>query len=298
MNKDPQVSPREFSEAIQDLRDEIRRDVRGLAGTIERRPKPTPGISPIAATASVLGSLFIGATGMSLYDSKTTALPEQAAPTIDVGADLEAAMLPYTQQLEQVSQSLAASQQSATEDSKAHGLLLDQLAQAVTGLQKSAEVQNATFHERVDLLADELAAKVVRASGTEQSPTVAARQPIPGSEASAVQPATAEEDVTDTVAEARPTEDKPAAPAASEPERGELVINNPSEYDLKLQVNGEPLEIKSRGVTTIDVTVGTVKTQIADFAATAKSWDRWQTVDGVKRLTITVDSSDGYYQLK
>ena len=31
MNEDPQIDPREFSEAIQELRDEMQRDVRGLA---------------------------------------------------------------------------------------------------------------------------------------------------------------------------------------------------------------------------------------------------------------------------
>ncbi|MBC8353917.1 MAG: hypothetical protein H8E66_18125 [Planctomycetes bacterium] len=298
MNKDPQVSPREFSEAIQDLRDEIRRDVRGLAGTIERRPRPKPGISPLTAVASAIGSLLIGAAGMSVYDSETVTTPDAAATPVDVRADLEAAMVPYTQQLDQVTQALAASQQTATDDSKAHGLLLDQLAETVIALQRSAEVQNVAFHERVDLLADELAAKLARDTGADNAPTIAARPQIPEREASPVQPANVETDVVDAMQESDPSEEKPAPPAVNEPERGELVINNPSDYDLKLQINGEPLDIKARGVTTIDVTVGTVNTQIANFPETVKSWDQWKTVEGVKRLTINVESGNGYYKLQ
>jgi hypothetical protein len=58
------------------------------------------------------------------------------------------------------------------------------------------------------------------------------------------------------------------------------------------------MAIKSRGVTTIDVTIGTVKTQIGKFPETAQTWDKWETVDGVKRLTINVEAGGGSYKLR
>jgi len=298
MNDDPQMSSRDYSESIQELRDEMRRDVRGLASAIERRPEQKPGVSPLAVVASVFGSLFVGAAGMSLYDAKTQATADAAASPVDVRADLQAAMAPYTQQLEKVAQSLVAAQQAETEDSKAHGLLLDGLAETVTSLQKSAEAQNAAFHERVDLLADELAVKIARAARADGVPTVAARQPIPKSEGSAVQPATTEADVTDAEDDLVAVDETPTPPTANEPERGELIIDNPSEYDLKLLINGKSLDIKARGVTTIDVSVGTVKTQIANLPDLVQTWDKWETVDGVKRLTINVESGSDYYKLR
>lgn|GEM_PF-4181719 len=298
MNKDPQVSPRDSSDSIQELREEMRRDVRSLTTAMERRPKEKPGVSPLAVVASVFGSLFVGAAGMSVYDANSQAKTDAAAPQVNLQAELQAAISPYTQQLEQMKQSLVAAQQAATEESNARGLLLDRLAETVTSLQKSSEVQTATFHERVDLLAEELAAKMAQRAGVSSEPTVAARQPIPGSEAAAVQPANAEVDVTETAKEAAPATERPANPAATKPERGELVISNPSEYDVNLLINGEPMAIKSRGVTTIDVTIGTVKTQIGKFPETAQTWDKWETVDGVKRLTINVEAGGGSYKLR
>ena len=148
------------------------------------------------------------------------------------------------------------------------------------------------------MLADELAAKIARAADADSAPTVAARQPIPNSDASAVQPATAEADVADGEDGLVVVDKKPADPVADEPERGELVIDNPSEYDLKLLINGEPLDIKARGVTTIDVSVGTVKTQIASLPELVQNWDKWDAVDGVKRLKIIVESSNDSYKLR
>ncbi|MDA1051774.1 MAG: hypothetical protein O3C40_15015 [Planctomycetota bacterium] len=298
MNKDPQARSSDFSDSIQELRDEMRRDVRGLANAIERRPNQKPGVSPLAVVASVFGSLFVGAAGMSVYDAQSQTAANSSAPQADVRAELQAVVSPYTQRLDGVAQALDAAQQAATENSKAHGLLLDSLAQTVASLQESAEVQSTAFHERVDLLADELVAKIARAANADGEPTVAARQPIPKIEGSAVQPATAEADVTDAEDDLVTVDKKPADPAANAPERGELIIDNPSEYDLKLLINGEPLEIKARGVTTIDVTVGTVKTQIASIPSLVQNWDKWGTVDGVKRLTITVESGDGLYRLR
>jgi hypothetical protein len=298
MNEDRQNNPGEFSEAIQDLRDEMQRDVRTLASTLEHRPKQKPGVPPLAVVASVLGSLFLGAAGMSLYDAKTETTSETGTGTVDVRADLQAAMAPYTQELEKVGRSLVAAQQAATDDSKAHGLLLDGLAETVTSLQRSAETQNAAFHQRVDLLADELAAKIAREVRAETEPTVAARQPIPESEASAVQPANVETDITDLEDDLVAVDEKPTPSTTSATERGELIIENPSDYDLKLLISGEPLDIKARGVTTIDITVGTVKTQIASLPDLVQNWDKWETVDGVKRLTINVESGNGYYKLR
>lgn len=298
MNKDSQTNLSGFAESIQELRDDMRRDIRGLASSIERRPNPKPGVSPLALVASVFGSLFVGAAGMSVYDARSQAAAEDAAPKVDVRTELQTAMSPYTQQLEKVAQALVTAQQAETEDSKAHGLLLDDLAQRVIGLQKSAEVQNTAFHERVDLLADELAAKIARAENADTEPTVAARPTIPKGEGSAVQPATAEAEVPDAEDDLVAVKKPLADPAADEPERGELVIDNPSEYDLKLLINGEPLNIKARGVTTVDVTVGAVKTQFASIPELAQDWDKWETVDGVKRLTINVDSADGLYRLR
>jgi hypothetical protein len=298
MSNDPQISPREFSESIQELRDEVRRDVRGLTTAIERRPKEKPGVSPLAFVAGVLGALFVGAAGMSVYDAKSQAKAEAAAPQANVGAELQDAMSPYMQQLEQLTQSLAATRQAATEDSNAHGLLLDRLAETVTSLQKSAETQNAAFHERVDLLAEELSAKLTRVTGETGESTVAARPPIPGREESAVQPANAESEITDADDGLVAVEKPSTAPTTNEPERGELVISNPSEYELKLLINGEPMTIQANGATTIDITVGTVKTQIASLPELVQSWDKWETVDGVKRLTINVESGGGYYKLR
>lgn len=292
MDKDPQVSPREFSESLQELRDEMRRDIRGLASTMDRRPQAKSGTSALAIAASGLVSLFVGAAGMSIYDSSTQ---EAVSPPANIQAELQAVMVPYTQQLEQMTKALVVAEQTATENSNTHRLLLDQLAESVTSLQKSAEVQNATFHERVDLLAEQLAGKLSPVPATTDEATVAARQPLPSEDAAAVQPANAEVDVTDPT---ESIEERTTAPVANEPERGELVIDNPSEYDLNLLVNGEPLEIKSRGVTTIAVTVGEIKTQIANIPITAKTWENWETVDGVKRLTINVESGDGYYKLR
>lgn len=298
MSNDPQVSPREFSEAIQDLRDEIRRDVRGLSSTIDRRPKPKPGVSPLGVVASVLASLFVGAAGMSLYEGNSATTDESAAPPVNVQEEVRTALAPHTQQFVQAMQSLTATEQAASEDLKAHSLLLDDLAKQVDNLRRSAEIQNTNFHERIDLLADELATKVIRGTDGSSEPTVAARQPIPDREDAAVQPANAETEVTDTTEASPQPKTQPVTPAADEPERGELVINNPSEYDLKLLINGKPMDIKASGVTTIDVTVGTVKTQIGRFPQTAKTWDNWQTVDGAKRLTINVEASGGYYKLR
>ncbi len=298
MTRDDQVDVGGFSESIQELRDEMRRDIRGLASAVERRPEPQLGVSLLGLMAGVLAALFVGAAGMSMYDARSQAKADAAAPQVDVRADLQAAMAPYTQQLEKVAQSFAAAQQAETEDAKPHGLLLDDLAQTVTSLQKSAEAQNTAFHERVDLLADELAAKIAIAANADGKPTVAARPTIPDGDGSAVQPASGQTDVTDTEDKLVEVEKPAVDPAADQPERGELIIKNPSEYDLKLLINGEPLEIQARGVTTIDVSVGTVKTQIASIPSLVQNWDRWETVDGVKRLTINVESGDGYYKLR
>ncbi|MCA9144763.1 MAG: hypothetical protein H6823_13275 [Planctomycetaceae bacterium] len=298
MNKDPQINPREFSESIQELREEMRRDIRGLASTMERRPKQRPGVSPLAVVASGLVSLFVGAAGMSVYDARSQAATEAEAPKANVANELQAVMSPLAQQLERVSEALVSAKQTETEDSNAHRLLLDRLAESVNSLQKSAEVQNATFHERVDLLAEELAAKISRGAVAGDEPTIAARQPIPSREQSAVQPANAETEVAEAE-DGLVDVDKPVIDdATNEPERGELVISNPSEYDLNLLINGEPMEIKARGVTTIDVTIGTIKTQIGKFPQTAQTWDKWETVDGVKRLTINVESGNGSYKLR
>ena len=280
----------------------MQRDVRGLASAIERRPEQKRSVSPLAVVASAVGALFVGAAGMSLYDSKSEAPAEPAARQAELRADLQAAMAPYTLQLEKITQTLVAAQQSTAEDSKAHGLLLDDLSKTVTSLQKSAEAQNAAFHERVELLADELAAKIADNVRAQVAPTVAARPSIPDSKASAVQPATAETEATD--AEATDADDglvavdKPIAPTANEPERGELIIDNPSNFDLKLLINGEPLDIKARGVTTIDVSVGTVKTQIASLPDLVQTWDQWEMVDGVQQLKINVESGGDYYKLQ
>ena len=299
MSNDPQISPREFSESIQDLRDEMRRDVRGLTTAIERRPKEKPGVSPLAFVAGVLGALFVGAAGMSVYDSQAQAIAESEAPQPDVQADLQTAMSPYMKQLDELTQSLAATRQAATEDSNAHGLLLDRLAETVTSLQRSAEAQSAAFHERVDLLTEEFAMKSARGASADGEPTLAARPPIPGREESAVQAASAETEITHADDDGLVAVDKPPTdPAANEPERGELVISNPSEYELKLLINGEPMTIQANGATTIDVTVGTVKTQIASLPDLVQNWDEWETVDGVKRLTINVESGGGYYKLR
>ena len=113
-----------------------------------------------------------------------------------------------------------------------------------------------------------------------------------------MQPANAETEVAEAE-DGLVDVDKPVIDdATNEPERGELVISNPSEYDLNLLINGEPMEIKARGVTTIDVTIGTIKTQIGKFPQTAQTWDKWETVDGVKRLTINVESGNGSYKLR
>ncbi|MCA9118643.1 MAG: hypothetical protein H6822_04175 [Planctomycetaceae bacterium] len=295
MNKDSQISPREFSDSLQELRDEMRQGIGGLSNTIERIPKEKTGVSPLALAASGLVSLFVGATGMSIYDSRTQTPADAGAPETNVQAELQTVMVPYTEQLEQMTKALVAAQETATENSNTYRLLLDQLTESVGNLQKSAEVQNAAFHQRVDLLADELAAKVSRGPSDSGSPTTAARQPIPGGEDAGVQPANAEVEIAE---QADSETAQPAAPAVNEPKVGELVINNPSEYDLNLLVNGEPLTIKSRGVTTIAVTQGEVKTQIANIPITAKSWNNWETVDGVARLTIHVESGDGYYKLR
>jgi hypothetical protein len=298
MNKDQQVNDGGFSESIQELRDEMRRDIRGLATAVERRPRPTPGVPLLGLIAGVLVSLFVGAAGMSVYDARSQAKADAAAPKVDVAAELQTAMAPYTQQLEKVAQAFAASQQAAIEDAKAERASLDDLKQQVTSLQAAAEVQNTSFHERVDLLAEELGAKVALAMKADNEPTVAARQTIPESDSSAVQPASGETDVTDAEDKLVDVQKQPADPAADQPERGELIIDNPSEYDLKLLINGEPLAIKARGVTTIDVSVGTVKTQIASIPSLVQTWDKWETVDGVKRLTINVESGNGYYKLR
>ncbi|MEX0820063.1 MAG: hypothetical protein WD070_10745 [Pirellulaceae bacterium] len=298
MNNETNDSPQEYSEAVQDLRDEMRRDVRGLAEAIERRPNPKPGVSPLALVAGVLGALFVGAAGMSWYDSSFESQAESAAGPVDIQAELKTAMTPYTQRLEQVSRSLESAQQVAADDSKEHGLLLDRVAETVTSLEQAAEAQTATFHERIDLLGDELAAKLTSGSNAVGGPTIAARPPIPDRPESAVQPAIAEDEVNDADDGLVEVEKRPAAPAASEPERGELVINNPSEYDLKLLINGQPMDIKARGATTVDIAVGKVTTQIASLPELTQDWNNWETVDGVKRLTINVVSSDGYYKLK
>ena len=317
MNKDPQVNPREFSEAIQELRDEIRRDVRGLTSSIESRAAAKSGISPLAVVACVFGSLFVGAAGMSVYDSRVQAKADAAAPKVDVRADLAAAIAPFTQQMDAATQTLAATQESATEATNAHGLLLDDLAKTVTSLQETTEAQNTAFHERLDIFAEELAAKIGERSDGDQ-PTVAARQTIPDSTPPAVQPASAEEDIsetdsatdaakaatassaTDESKSAEPTQEEPepAKQEANKPELGELIISNLSPYDLKLLINGEPIDVKARGATTIAVTVGTVKTQIASVPSLVQNWNDWKSVDGVQRLTINVESSNGYYKLR
>ncbi len=298
MNNDPQTNPRESSDSIQELRDEMRRDVRGLTSAIERRPKEKPGVSPLAVVASVFGSLFVGAVGMSVYDTNYQAKADAETPPANIQAELQAAMSPYTQQLDSMKQALVAAQQTTTEESNARGLLLDRLAETVTSLQKSGEVQNAAFHERVDLLAEELAAKLAQREGANSEPTVAARQTIPGREDAAVQPANAEADVAPTLEETKRADEQPAEPAPAKPDRGELVVRNPSAYDLNLVINGEPVAIKSRGVTTIDVSIGTIKTQIANLPQTAQTWDKWETIDGAKRLTINVEASNDYYKLR
>ncbi|HUG70629.1 MAG TPA: hypothetical protein VMM76_22965, partial [Pirellulaceae bacterium] len=286
------------SESIQELRDEMRRDVRGLTTAIERRPKEKPGVSPLAFVAGVLGALFVGAAGMSVYDSKAQAIAESEAPQPDVRADLQTAMSPYMKQLDELTQSLAATRQAATEDSNAHGLLLDRLAETVTSLQKSAEAQSTAFHERVDLLTEEFSTKLGRVASADGEPTLAARPPIPGREESVVQPASAETEITHADDGLVAVEKPPTDPTTDEPEHGELVISNPSEYELKLLINGEPMTIQANGATTIDVTVGTVKTQIASLPDLVQNWDEWETVDGVKRLTINVESGGGYYKLR
>jgi hypothetical protein len=294
MNTDPQITPREFSETIQELRDEMRRDSRKLAQAVELRPHSKPSVSPLTVMMSLLGGGVIGAAGMSMYESSTS-VDEPITPPVDVRAELDQAMKPYTQQLGQATESLVASEQSALNDLKAHGLLLNNLSERIDGLRKSADTRNAAFHERVDLLADELAAKLARDTKAVGNPTVAARPIVPDHEESAVQPANAETDVT---AEQIANDKPPTTPVAEQPQRGELLIDNPSRFDLKLLINDEPIDIKAHGVTTIDVTIGTIKTQIANLDETVRHWDQWKTVDGTQQLTIHVDSGTDYYKLR
>ncbi|MBI2481106.1 MAG: hypothetical protein HYV60_21465 [Planctomycetia bacterium] len=108
-----------------------------------------------------------------------------------------------------------------------------------------------------------------RAKMSEGEPTVAARQPIPNREGSVVQPATAEadvpdgRDVTEAVDDLIAVDEESVPAATNKPERGEFVIDNPSALEFKLLTNGALQHIKARGVTTFDVSVGTIKTQIA-----------------------------------
>ncbi len=322
MNSDAPISPRDFSEAVQELREEIRNDVRKLGQTMERRQQVQPGVSPMGVFASVVGALCVGAAGMSIYQSSTMpdVVPQSATDKI---AELQTVMKPHTDTFVSTAADLTKSQQATAQELNAHRLLLDRVSGRLDDLQESVMAQESSLHEHVELVASKIAATLAENKGEDDEPTTVAKPLVPNNEESPVQPASAEADVAESEkAETQepegPTPARPLVPIVrepagndaksadnsvvvrktTEPERGELIIDNPSNYDLKLLVNGKPLEIKARGASTIAVTVGTVKIQSAAAPDYAKTWDNWETVEGVKRLTVNVESGDGYYNLR
>lgn len=312
MNQDAPINPRDFSESIQELREEIRNDVRKLGLTIERRPQPKPGVSPMGVFASVVGALCVGAAGMSIYDSSKVP-DETSQPAANNIADLQTVMKPHTEQLVSTAADFTAGQQKASEELTAHRLLLDRLAARIDSLQESVATQDVALHEHVDQVAEKIVASLALHTTDTTEPTTAAKPPLAERAESPVQPATAEAEIAESsVSDSEPaaapvvpiirdSENEPTERSVlktTQPQRGELIIDNPSGYDLKLLVNGQPLDIKARGVSTIAVTVGTVKIQSAAAPEYAKTWDNWESVEGVQRLTVNVEAGDGYYNLR
>ncbi|MBP88088.1 MAG: hypothetical protein CMJ64_15425 [Planctomycetaceae bacterium] len=323
----PVVDTSEFSDAVQHLRGELRRDVQNLSQTIACN-EPQPKGSPVLTTIAMLASLATGAFGMAFYqqlnqdDTSSQALNALSGQIEAISNSETGSLKKNADRLEEL---IAAQLTDSTSSQQA----IERLNETVVGLQDAMKAQDERLEQGMASIAESLASEVAKivasevttvakppaeASSAGDTPEDEPDEEKPASEAKAGADEAPESSEAEATAQAEVEadggvgEDDPVAldPPPEEPlekvenvvrspVQAKLIIDNSSRVDIKLKINGEEVEVAARGVTTVPVTQGAVKTEIGSYA---QEWDDWEVVDGEPRLKIKVESGADYYKLR
>lgn len=291
--------------AIQSLRAEVHEDVESLQRSVGRSP---PRSSPLVPALTGLAALTLGALATGWYYESNRKEPTQIRQFAALDPKIENTLGSHSLLLSDLKNTLHRLETDATEGTSGGGV--ESLRQAVADLHAALAEGQKKFDADLQRLRDEL---------LPADRTTVARPALPGSEAApaagaaekvAARPAQEPvAEVPDAAAKPEGTQsvlktaaDTPPTPADATPVKtaneARLVIRNPSPFDLKLLVNGEPVDVAARGDTTVPVTKGRVKTQFASLPDLVQYWEDWQQVEGHDQLTIRVDWQGDTYKLQ